>query len=489
MDMNKKFYLIALAAVLCAAACDVMPAEEVIEDTGALNFVASFNTPAGVYATWQSSDKVLVLDSSGKLTKFNIDEGAGRSEASFSGEITPASSVRHVIYAHDPAGVSFDHASSTFSIKVPDVYSAKETGALVTANNAAIGILSGSEVSLQSLCGFVKFTLEGNGQVATVDGVSYPLTDLRRVIFTSNDGNPFAGVFKAVWKDGDTAPSLMEVVDGKTSVSFNTRSVTTRSGDVFYVAGDYYIPVAPFNYEDVSIAVEDVDGDVTTAVSKRAISVLASMTSNINTISWPTIVLEANFNCSSVSESQTHADVNAFPNYNYEVDRVSETTGEKRLGLAYKKTVVDFVENGVNYQLWATNGYARYFVTGNILKDIIFNNYYTGWKNDNDTWTGGSMHGYAWIRIPENPGILYRIELQILSKGTGPVTIATQVDPDTGAPLDNLFTIPVTSKSSFRMENIVIANAKKGAAYYIVMGDSYYYRVRSWKLYYKQYDK
>ena len=478
---------LALIAMMCIS-CDIIPAEEPVEENGATVFVASFQVPAGTNAMWNGSEKLIVVDSYDKTHKFSLDVGTGTSEGEFSGDITPGSVVKYVAYSSNPNMIQYDIESSAFTMDIPSVYTAKSAGTLVTANNAAIGILEGSGVELVSACGFIKFTLEHNGQKITQGGVSYPLTDVSKVTIKANDGLRLCGKVKARWSEETKTVSFESVSDGASSITFNSRSFKTPEGNIVYEAGDYYLPVVPQNYEDISIMVEDGEGNKATAVSKRALNVQTALTSNLSTISWPTVVIEVNLKCSTMTESaEKHPDINKWPKYNYEVDRVSETTGEVIKGEAMRYTVIPFRESGLDFQAWASEGYAKYHVSS-VIYDIIFNNYYTGWKNSGDLWTGGSKHGYAWIKVPEFNGVLYKMDVQVLSRSEGPVHIATSVNEETGAPEDIIYTIEKTPKNAFSVFSIPIALNKANIPYYIVFGDGYYYRCRSWKLYYKVYE-
>ena len=80
------------------------------------------------------------------------------------------------------------------------------------------------------------------------------------------------------------------------------------------------------------------------------------------------------------------------------------------------------------------------------------------------------------------------MDVQVLSRSEGPVHIATSVNEETGAPEDIIYTIEKTPKNAFSVFSIPIALNKANIPYYIVFGDGYYYRCRSWKLYYKVYE-
>ena len=483
----KNYYILPFIAVFISiCACDIIPAEETIEDVGVVSFTAEFQTPAGVYGNWMPGARLIAVDTKDVLNKFTMDVGGGRASAEFSGEVTPGSSVKYVAYASDANAIVYDKTSSIFSLTVPHVYSAKETGSLLTANNAAIGILQGGTVNLETVCAFLKFTLEPNGKTLSLSGMEYPLTDVRTITITADDGMPVAGKINAKWSEERASVTVESIGEGSSSITFHSCQITDNEGNIHYRAGDYYIPIIPREYQKLKALVEDKDGNKATAFSNRALNAQTAVTSDIHTISWPTKIISVNFKCSSKTESDTnHPEIMAWPKYNYEVDRVSETTGETKKGEAQRKTIISFTEGEVTYQVWASEGYAKYFVSGNILYDILLNNYYTGWSNSGDKWTGGSMHGYAWIKIPEINGVLNKIELEVLSRSTGPVHLATDVNPDTGEPKGTLYTIPTTAKSSFKIETIPVDIERANIPYYLIFGDGYYYRVRSWKLYYK----
>ncbi len=485
--MKKLFFIFSIAAIVFAA-CDILPAEEAIEDIGAANFVARFEVGQDVAAPWDASDKLVVIDTKNTLHRFGLDTGAKTDEGDFSGEITPGSRVKYVAFAPDADKIRYDSQSESFTLSIPEAYNAKAADALVSGNNAAIGTLQGSEVLLKSLCGFIKFTLEPNGKTLEQGGVTYQLTDLKTVTIKDADGKFFAGEIAATWPEGSTAPAFSGVENGSSSITFRTRTLTEPDGNIYYQAGDYYIPVAPQNYENVSVTVEDSDGHVATAVKNRAISVQQAMTSNLNTISWPTVVLSMNLNCSTATESQTHPDVFAFPMPWYSVDRVSNTTGEAIPGTSLKKTAVEFTEGGVTYQIWASNGYAKNEKSSKVLGDIWINYYNAAQSIGGQPFMCGYPNGHAWIRIPPYSGVLYKIELQIMSTCTGPFCIANDVDPETGEPRDIIVSEPTTPKSAFNWFTLNLPDLKENMPAYICMGDGYSYRVRAWNLYYKVFE-
>ena len=247
----KRIYILITAVATCLWACDVKPAEEEIANTGAANFTASFETPFGIPAYWEAGNKVVVVDSKDNLHRFDLDAGADKTAGEFSGTLSEDSQVKYVAFSHNADDFTYDAATESFTFKVPSLYNAKAAGALVSANNAAIGTLQGSEVALQSVCGFIKFVLEPNGKTLEQGGRTYQLTDLREISFTANDGKAFAGKVHARWPEGAAAPEFQDVEDGSSTITFHTRSIATPDGDIFYEAGDYFIPVVPQTYEDV----------------------------------------------------------------------------------------------------------------------------------------------------------------------------------------------------------------------------------------------
>ena len=488
--MDKRINILyALAAVFCISACDITPAEETVADIGAANFVARFEVTGDVAAPWEASDKLIVIDSKNALHRFDLDTGAATSDGDFSGEITPGCQIKYVAFSSDADAILYNPEAESFTLTVPDTYTAKAADALVSGNNAAIGTLQGSEVLLKSVCGFVKFTLEPNGKTLEQGGVTYHLTDLKTVKFTDTDGKFFAGEVSATWPEGSTAPIYTEVKNGSSSITFRTRTIATTDGNIYYEAGDYYIPVVPQNYENVTIVVEDSDGHVATAVKDRALSVQQAMTSNLNAVSWPTIQLSVNLNCSSETESKTHPDVYGFPYAWYSVDRTSNTTGEFIPGTSQAKTAVEFTEGGVTYQLWATNGYARNEKSAKVLGDMWLNFYDAARSIGGQPYKCGSPNGYAWIRIPEYSGVLYKVEIQIMSTCTGPFCVCKDVDSETGAPVDIVASEPTTPKSAFSWFTLNLPDLKANTPCYICMGDGYSYRVRAWNLYYKVFEE
>ena len=486
--MRKRYIFLTAIVVATVTGCDIRPAEEYIEDTGSANFVASFEVSGNMSALWNDGDNLLVIDSQNIPHRFGLDMGSETENGEFSGNISSKSTIKYVMYSGDFNSGSYDPESSEYSTTIPATYSAKTANALVTANNVAIGTLQGSEVDLKSVCGFVKFTLEPNGKTLEKDGITYDLTDLKKVVFRSNDGKSFAGDVVAKWSEEQGTPTLLRVDNGASEISFKTRTLTAPDGSIYYQAGDYYIPVIPQNYEDVSIIVEDAEGNVATAVKNRALDVHRAMTSGLNVIEWPTVVISVNFQTSSYSESQQHP-AHSYTSANLSVDRVSLTTQTKVSGGSKKQQIVEMKEGDIVYEIWATNGIAKYTTSiggAYCLQEVLFNNYNANWSYQNDTWVCGSANGYAWVKVPGNSGVLYKMDVEIFSMCEGPFSISRAVDPETGASLEDVQRF--TTTKSAKTYTVAIPKHEPGEPLYICMGNGHTYRLRSWKLYYKVYE-
>lgn len=484
MKAYNKIILFSLAAAIVGC----RPAEEIIEDTGVASFVAAFETVKGATATWNEENKVIVVDSQDASHKFALTYGAGKEDGEFSGLINPNSLVKYVVYAPDENTVDYDSGSGVFGMNLPATYNAKAAGTLITANNAAIGILQGSQVELKSICGFIKFSLESNGSTFEDQGQEFPLTDIKRVIISSIDGKCFTGEIKAKWNQAAYVPEFISVENGSDTIVFNTRALSSSQGDIYYEAGDYCLPVIAQNYERVSITLEDADGHQTT-LTERSIDVKRATASNLGSLDWPTEVVSANFLFSSPTESKEQ-EVYSFASENLMCDRVSQTTGQTVAGKSKKNTVVDFEHQGVGYQLFATNGYGRSTNTSGCLLALMFNSYTASWTYASDTWTVGSPNGYAWVRIPEHEGVLSKIEISIISKEGTQFSISSEVDPETGVGKSDIVPLRATkvAQSTYDIQTLSPANTKPGMAYYICMGNGHSYRIQSWKFHYKVFD-
>ena len=492
----KRISIVIPSIIASLWACDIKPAEEVIANTGAVSFTASFETAANIPAPWSSGDKLLVIDTKNNFHRFDIDAGVAKTQGEFSGTVSDGSQVKYVVFAHNSSSISYDPETESFSMVVPHLYAAKEAGSLVTSNQAAIGTLQGSEVELRSICGFVKFSLEPNGKTYEQGGKTYELTDLKTISLTSNDGKAFAGTLHARWPAGAAAPVFVDVEGGSTSVSFNTRSITTTDGDIYYEAGDYYIPVAPQTYEDVTIKVEDADGNVATAVAHRAIDVQLAALSNLNTVQWPTVVIEVNLFCSSLAEEKTHVELAKLTTQGLSVDRLNNTTGEKGNGSTPKKTEIPFTENGMEYTLWTSSGVGRWTSKGSIdgqyvMADLCFGYYNTDWSYQSQKWTAGYQESVSWIKFPDYDGILTKIELYSNhSSVTGAMSISTEVDPESGIGNHSVYyTTKITGNyGNFVWDSFPVVDAVRGDSYYLCMESGNTWRIRSWRLYYKAFE-
>lgn len=492
----KRISIVIISFITFLWACDIKPAEEQIANTGAVSFTASFETTSDITALWSNGDKLWVIDTKNNAHRFDMDAGASKTAGEFSGTVSDGSQVKYVAFAHNSNSISYDPATEGFSMVVPPIYTSKEAGTLVTSNQAAIGTLQGSEVELHSICGFIKFSLEPNGKTYEQGGKTYELTDLKKITFTSNDNKAFAGTLHARWPAGYAAPIFVDVEDGATTVSFNTRSLTSPDGDIYYEAGDYYIPVAPQSYEDVTVTVEDADGNVATAVAHRAIDVQIAAQSNLNTIQWPTVVIEVNLFCSSLAEEKAHTELAALSTQGLSVDRVNNTTGEKGVGTTPKKTVIPFVESDKGHSLWTSSGVGRWTSKGSIdgqyvMADLCFGYYNTDWSYQSQKWTAGYQESVSWIKFPEYDGVLTKIELfSNHSSVTGALSISTEVDPETGVGNHNVFyTTKITgSYGSFVWDSFPVVDGVRGSQYYLCMESGNTWRIRGWKLYYKAFN-
>ena len=498
----KRISILLFVTLTALWACDIKPAEEPIANTGAANFTATFETPAGIPAYWETGDKLLVIDSKNNLHRFDMDAGADKTAGEFSGTLSEDSQVKYVAYAHDPNAIEFDAATEEFTMVVPSVYTAKTADALVKANSAAIGTLQGSEVSLQSVCGFIKFTLEPNGKTVEQGGKTYNLTDLKLITFKSNEEDKsFAGTVHARWPEGAATPEFLDVEDGSSSITFRTRMVTTPEGDIYYEAGDYYIPVVPQNFEDVTITVEDADGNEATAVEHRAIDVQTAAQSNLNAIQWPTVVLEVKLQCSSKAEEQTHAQLTTLPTNGLAVDRVNNATGEKFEGAFPKKTEYIFIENkdvtedGLEYSLWTTGGVGRWTASVGsgqyAMADLCFCFYNANWSYQSQAWTAGYQNNVSWIKFPAYDGMLTKVEIQLYhSAATGAMSLSSEVEPETGIGDHSLYYTPkiTGSNGSFGWVSFPVSDTERGKSYYFCMESGNTWRIRGWKLSYKSFD-
>ena len=73
--MKTRYFTVSVVLAVMTAGCDIRPAEEFVEDTGAANFVASFEVTAGVSAPWAADDRLVVIDSDNVSHKFGLDAG------------------------------------------------------------------------------------------------------------------------------------------------------------------------------------------------------------------------------------------------------------------------------------------------------------------------------------------------------------------------------------------------------------------------------
>lgn len=491
----KKYFLIITATLLCLCSCDVKPAKEEIANTGAANFTASFEVPQGMSALWEAGEKVVVVDSKNNIHRFDMDTGADKTAGEFSGTVSEDSQIKFVAFSHNTEDFDYDAASESFTFKVASVYNAKAAGALVSANNAALGTLQGSEVALKSVCGFIKFILEPNGKTLEQGGRTYELTDIREITFTANDGKSFAGIVHASWPEGAAGPVFDEVENGSSTITFHTRTIATPDGDIFYEAGEYYIPVAPQNYEDVTIKVVDTEGNAATAVAHRAIDVQLAMQSNLNAITWPTIVIEVKLQCASKTEEQSHAELSLLPSSGLAVDRVNNTTGVKESGAFAKKTEYPFTEAGLQYSLWSDSGAGRWTASVGggqyAMCDLCFAFYNAKWSYQSQSWTAGYQNNVSWIKFPAYNGILTKVEIfNYHNSSTGAMSLSTEVDPETGIGNHSIYyTAKLTgSLGSFQWDSFPVANLKKGEQLYFCMEGGHTWRIRGWKLYYKVYE-
>ena len=476
-------------------ACDIRPAEEEIANTGAASFSASFECPSGVNAYWEDDDKVVVIDSKNIAHCFDLDNGVAKTAAEFSGTLSENSQIKYVAYSHDAGEVTYDPDNGTFTMEIPSVYTARSADALVKSNQVAIGTLQGSEVALKPVCGFVKFSLESNGKTLEQGGRTYNLTDLKQITFTDNDGKAFAGTVLAKWGDSAAAPSYVGVEDGASTIVFRTRQLSTPDGDIFYEAGDYYIPVVPQNYEDVTIVVEDADGNTATAVAHRAIDVQTALQSNLNVIQWPTITIEVNLECQSVVEEKTHVELAALSTHGLSVDRVNNTTGEKVSGASPKKTEVIFTEGGLEYYMWTDSGVGRYTANavtggGRCMADLCFGYYSANWSYEGQSWAAGSQKSTSWIKFPVYDGVLTKIEIHMYySAFNGAMSVSTEVDEDSGIGNHLIYYTPKVTGTNgyFGWETIPVVGAERGDQYYLCLEDGHTWRIRGWRLHYKSY--
>ncbi len=195
-------------------------------------------------------------------------------------------------------------------------------------------------------------------------------------------------------------------------------------------------------------------------------------------------------NLQSAKESDNtdlHADIWAFQQPWHSVDKWKVDGGDLVPGASQKKTAVSFTEGDLTYQIWVTQGYGKNVVS-KLLYDLWINFYEANKTVGGVKYDCGLPNGYAWIRFPEYNGILYKMEIQIMSPSQGPFCLATAVDPETGMATEVIETVSSTAKSAFQWVTFNLENQQPNTAYYICMGDGYSYRIRGWKLYYQAYE-
>ena len=487
MQTMKNYILpIALLAAI-AAGCDIKPAEEFVEDTGAVAFSAAFQSVRGVDAPWSASDKLMVIDTDNATHRFGMDTGAGSNNGEFSGDITPKTKIKFVAYANDINDISYTPEGDSFTMTIPDKYNAKAAGKLVTANNAAVGIQSGSEVEMKTLCGFIKFTVEANGKTIQKNGETFNLTDLKTVTFTSNDGTAFAGKLTAEWNNEEAFPEFKSISDGSATITFNTRTIMDAVGNIYYEAGDYYIPVAPQEYPDVNVTVEDFQGRKATAYKNRTINVQQAIASNLSSIEWPSVVIKAKFYGDTAEESKANPIYNIASSENLSVGRTSLTTGKFIAGAAKTKTEVPFKMNDMEYSVWATYGYSR-ASGGAGLAHFLLNNYNASWSYSGDKYLVGGTDGYAWIKIPAyTGGEIFKMVVSACSAGSGPFNVSTSVNPETGAGAADVAK-PQSLTTGMKQYTIPIEGYPSDQVFYVCFGQGYTYKVQYIECYYKVYE-
>lgn len=495
----KRISIILFAAFASLWACDVKPAEEEIANTGAANFTAYFEMPVGSgSALWEKGDKVVVVDTNNSLHRFDMDAGVSKEDGEFSGTVSEGSQVKYVVYSYDPTSVAYNPEAESFTLSIPAVYTAKDAGALVKANAAAIGIPLAADIALQSVCGFIKFTLPENGKTLELGGKTYNLTDIKKVTFTDADGKFFAGTLHASWPEGAPSPVFEAVENGESTITFRAHALATPDGETFYEAGDYFIPVAPQTYEHVSATVEDMDGNEALAVAERALDVQPAALSNMHEVAWPTIVISANFECNTKAESDSHTSINSnFVSANLSCDRaeignltnIMEGGTKKKFEYAISEKDPN-TDVSYDYVFWTTNGIGRNTKSlGNNtygLIDVIFNAYVASWARDGKNWIVGSQQEVAWIKFPAYDGILTKVRMYYYDNACGPWSVSAAVDPDTGLGTENMATGQITTKTgTFKWLEALVPDAERGKSYYFVMGPGGQYRIRGWELTYK----
>lgn len=496
MKIYKLISISLLAAI--AAGCEVLPAEEPIAETGMAAFTASFETLKDVPAIWSKADRLQVIDSEGTMARFTLDNTVGDgNRAEFSGEITPKATIRKVIYA--PGNdVEYDLENMEFSVTIPSTYSPKDVG-VVSANNAAIGDISGTEVQLKTVGGYLRLNLVSNGEKVETGGKTYELTDIKKVVVISRDGKLMAGTVKVSWPDGDKAPKIIDVTSGTNAITFNTRTINTTDGRVVCVAGQYYLPVIVNNYENVDVIVTDDKGNETVSATGKTFNVERAAMSNGGDIEWPTITLKAEFVGTSSAFKASGINVTGFGSNNLGCDRWNISTGEMTAGTSKKRTEVSFtnkvldpatgVVTDYKYSSWTTMGMGESTSSSKCVAFLI-NNYNAKWEYPSGSGTYnivGTQAEWAWIKVPAQDGILSKLEISMSSGNSGPVTICDAVDMD-GHPSGNILAEFKTT-TAYQNYSITIPGAVEGVPYYIVLGEGYNYKIQNWTIYYKVYPK
>lgn len=492
-----KFYKLISISLLAAiaAGCEVLPAEEPIAETGMAAFTASFETLKDVPATWAKGDRLQVIDSEGAMARFTLDNTVGDgNRGEFSGEITPKTTIRKIIYAPGN-NVEYDMDNMEFSVTIPSTYSPKGPG-VVSANNASIGDISGTEVQLKTVGGYLKLNLVSNGEKVETGGKSYELTDIKKVVVSSGDGKKMAGTVKVSWPDGDKAPKTIDVTSGTNTITFNTKAINTTDGRVVYVAGEYYLPVIVNNYEGVTVTVTDDKGNETVSATGKTFNVERAAMSNGGDIEWPTITLKAQFVGTDATFKASGINGTGFGSNNLGCDRWEIATGKmeagkttKRKELSFTNKVLDLntgLTNEYKYSSWTTMGMGESTSSSKCVA-FLFNTYNAKWTYNNIDYRVGTQAEWGWIKLPAQDGVLSKLVISISSGNSGPVTVCDEVDED-GHPAGNILA-EFNTTTAYQNYTITIPGAVEGVPYYIVLGEGHTYRIQNWTIYYKVYPK
>ncbi len=229
----KKLFFLGMAAIFTLAACTRY--EEFDFSKADLTLVAKTESPAETktivedetHVYWEPGDAISVF-SGGKSGKFVTDIAASAPDATFQGTLGKDAWTEGMdLWAVYPYAETAILDGTSITTVLPSEQEAR-AGSFGKGVNLSVAHATTTELQFYNVGGGIRFSLSEEG--------------IQRVVLTGMDGEVLAGKVTVGFQGGK--PAILDVIDGKTSIS-----LIPSEGDTFATDTWYYVVAVPGTLE------------------------------------------------------------------------------------------------------------------------------------------------------------------------------------------------------------------------------------------------